>query len=235
MQVDLQPAYLLHSRPYRDSSLIIDCLTPDYGRLGLVVKGARSTKSRQRHLYQSFKPLLISWRGRSDLKNLIYAEENGQSCSLVGNYLFSGLYINELLTRLLPERDSCEGVYKLYQQTLQTLQLQPPLEPTLRSFEFALLSELGYAVDLQFEADGVTALDTGASYQWMPELGWSRSLDTQRADVFSGSALQAIASGDYQEEFNLQAAKRLSRLLLRPLLGDKPLRSRELFTMRKYQ
>ncbi|GAB3105993.1 DNA repair protein RecO [Aestuariicella hydrocarbonica] len=244
MRIELQPAYILHSRPFRDTSLIIDCLTRDFGRLSLIAKGARSAKSRQRQLCQPFGSLLLSWQGKSSLKTMISIESRQLPLNLRGDHLFSGFYLNELLTRVIPEEDSCQEVYHRYGLALEQLSRQEPLEPVLRSFELGLLEDLGYSVDLTYDAMG-NPLSAAGLYQWRPEHGWTlvvhpegpameavsepaRSTASAVSNAFVGAHLLALSRQDFTPD-TLRTAKTLSRLLFQPLLGSRPLESRKLF------
>ncbi|MBU3069920.1 DNA repair protein RecO [Aestuariicella sp. G3-2] len=228
MRVELQPGYILHSRPFRDTSLILDCLTEDYGRLSLIAKGARSAKSRQRQLCQPFTPLLLSWQGKSSLKTLTSIESRQLPLGLKGEFLFSGLYLNELLTRLVPEQDSCPEIYQSYEVALGQLADMLPLEPVLRAFELRMLEDLGYHLDLSRDADGLD-LRAEEMYQWWPEQGWRLASDTLTAQSFPGVHLQAMREGDFQDPQTQRSAKVLTRILFKPLLGERPLQSRKLF------
>ncbi|NIB43306.1 DNA repair protein RecO [Pseudomaricurvus alkylphenolicus] len=232
MRVELQQGFVLHRRPFKDSSLILDCLTENHGRLSVIAKGARSAKSRWRQMCQPFCPLLLSWQGRHSLKTLVSAESTGLPVMLSENYLYSGLYLNELLTRLLPEHDACERLYGHYVVALEQLGRQLPLESTLRQFELALLEEMGYAVDLEWEAGAGARIEPDCYYQWRAENGFERLSDAQarlERSAYLGGHLLAIGRRDLSSPEVLRAAKRLSRQLLGPLLGHKPLESRKLF------
>lgn len=229
MRIELQPAYILHTRPFSDTSLILDCLSAEHGRLSLLAKGARAAKSRQRQLCQPFMALLLSWQGKSSLKTLIAIESRQLPLGLQGDYLFSGLYLNELLTRLLPEQDSCPEVYQSYATALHQLADRAPLEPVLRSFELRLLADLGYHLNLTHDADGA-ALQPDELYQWWPEQGWRTASDQLRVPLFPGRHLLALQAEDYRDPQTLRLAKILSRMLFQPLLGTRPLQSRKLFS-----
>lgn len=228
MRVELQPAYVLHSRPFRDTSLILDCLTDEYGRLSLIAKGARSAKFRQRQLCQPFSPLLLSWQGKSSLKTLTSIESRQLPFGLQGDFLFSGLYLNELLTRLVPEHDSCPEIYQSYETALNQLAKQESLEPVLRAFELRMLEDLGYHLDLSHDAEGAE-LHPDENYQWWPEQGWRVASDYITAQLFPGIYLLALKQEDFGDPQTLRLAKILTRLLFKPLLGDRPLQSRKLF------
>jgi len=231
MQIEHQPAYILHTRPYRDTSMLVDFLTPQFGRLTAVARGVRSRKTQKRNLLNPFTRLLISFQGKTDLKLLTSFEAESLNFSLTATHLYSGFYLNELLVRLLPELDAHGEIFYLYQQSLQALHERQDLEPILRHFELCLLSILGYAIDFNVDAkDGAPIvaeqfyhLDSGSGFFAVTSMA---ATDYQ----FSGQHILAIAKQDYQQAEVRQAAKRITRYLLKPLLGAKPLTSRELFS-----
>ena len=240
-QLPPQPAYILHSRPFRDTSLILELLTPNYGRIACIAKGARRDKQRRQRALQPFSPLLITLLGRHDLKTLGPVEAAGQSLWLKGRAVYAGLYVNELLMRLLPEGDAQESVFAAYQQLLHQLaglagESNSELEEPLRRFEIQLLRESGNLPLLDFSPVAGTPVEATSHYRLVEEEGFvpvvippQRAL---RADEFSGAELLALGvalDSERMEERALVTAKRLGRLLLRPLLGERPLKSRELF------
>lgn len=233
MRVDLQPAYVLHTRPYRDTSMLVDLLTQEHGRVALVAKGVRTEKSRRRALLNPFAGLLASFQGRGGLKLLTAVEPHGPAATLHGAALYCGFYINELLLRLLAEHDPHPYVFKNYQTTLVALSRDNQLEPWLRRFELSVLEELGYGVNLVADATHGAPLQADAVYQFESEHGFTQvPLGTPSAgasSLFFGRDLLAIASDNFSDAQTRQAAKRLTRAALQPLLGSRPLKSRELF------
>lgn len=230
MRVDLQPAYILHTRPYRDTSLLIDFLTPDFGRITAVARGVRKNKTPKRQLLNPFSRLLICWQGKTDMKLLTSFESDNHFLTLAANHLYSGFYLNELLVRLLPEMDNHNGLYFAYQQSLDALQCGEPIEPLLRAFEFRLLAELGYGVDFTLDAHSECAIQTNDLYQCHIQQGFVRAAaDSTDSFLFKGEWLLAIAAGDYSDSATRLAAKHLARRMLKPLLGSRPLNSRQLF------
>ena len=226
---ELHRAYVLHSRSYRETSLIVDFLVPEVGRLSAVAKGARRAKSPQRSLLQPFYPLLVSWQGKGELKNLRVLESNGNLQRLQGKALFSAMYLNELLVRLLKAEESCEALFDHYEQAITALASIEPgesVEVVLRSFEMHLLEGLGYSLSFPELADSEYYYLT-VDNEWLPLTGVPDS--QQQPSSFKGVDLRAIARDDYQTPEVLRAAKRLMRLVLTPLLGNRPLRSKELF------
>ncbi len=230
MSVELQPAYILHTRPYRDTSMLVDFFTPQYGRITAVARGVRARKTPKRNLLNPFTRLLISFQGKSDLKLLTHFEAEGTHFALAAKHLFSGFYLNELMVRLLPQLDANPSIYGLYESSLHALHAQCDLEPVLRQFEFELLEQLGYGI--HFEADAKTGLALSSSAHYCLDSALGLFLAEPHASLqpqFSGEHLLAIAARDFSRSDVKQTAKRISRILLKPLLGNKPLMSRELF------
>ncbi|MGH1462040.1 MAG: DNA repair protein RecO [Neptuniibacter sp.] len=218
-------AYVLHSRPYRDTSLLVDFLTLEHGKVSAVVKGARRPNSRLRSSIQPFVPLQITWRGRHELKSLLTAEPVAPSLLLQGNALLCGLYVNELLERLMLPFDSHPQLYVFYQYVLNELKSADDIEGGLRTFEHRLLAELGFLPDLsRFDPEQIYCLESDQGF--VPCFVVS---EAEKKVCFYGRQLMAIAEDDYNDPQVKRAAKRLMRLLIDRSLGHKPLRSRELF------
>lgn len=227
-RVLLQPAYVLHRRPYRETSFLIELITPEYGRISAVAKGVRKPRSASPGLLQPFVPLVISWSGKHELMTLTDVEANGVIKNLNGECLFAGLYLNELLMCLLQKWDAHPNLYKAYEQTLAALQLNQLDEKVLRSFEKYLLEELGYG----FLPKSIVSLQNNflpdKFYCFTTENGFVES-DHHSASAFSGKSLIDIATENWRDAQCLADAKRLIRLILAPLLGARPLHSRRLF------
>ena len=231
MQIELQPAYILHTRPYRDTSMLVDFLTPQFGRITAVARGVRSRKTSKRNLLNPFTRLLISFQGKTDLKLLTHFEAETTNFTLTGKHLYSGFYLNELLVRLLPELDAHADVFYRYQQSLQYLNEQADLEPILRYFELQLLSDLGYAIHFGADAKSGLPIISDNSYCLDVQQGFYLSEPDAPANFqFSGAHILAIDCQNFQQAEVRQTAKRITRILLKPLLGNKPLMSRELFS-----
>lgn len=238
--IQLQVAFVLHTRAYRDTSLIVEFFTPDYGRLSAVARGVRKRKNLKRSLFNPFIPLLISVQGKGSLKLLTHVEAAGKPVSLIKKSLFAGLYVNELLNRLLPEWDAHHVIYQYYYEVMLKLEEDAPLEPILRCFEMQLLNELGYGIDWYNDAELACPIVPGELYQLDAGSGFtlagSHSLEiAQPHNVklqrhqFRGDDILAIAAGNYHLAEVRKVAKKINRLLLRPLLGSKPLQARSLF------
>ncbi|GAB5498931.1 MAG: DNA repair protein RecO [Pseudohongiellaceae bacterium] len=236
-RVTLQPAYVLHRRPFQNTSLLVDFFTLDYGRVRAVARGARREKSRHRALLQLFTPVLLSCSGRGEVKTLNNIESQVAAITLHGERLFSGLYLNELLVRLLHQHVEHTELYQAYQTALLSLQGDTGIEQILRHFELQLLGELGYGLNLQTDCYSQLAICAGQLYRFEPEIGFSAANDDAAgvADdpwLFAGEHLIALSRLELDEASVAHAAKRLLRLALHPHLGDKPLASRSLFTAR---
>tara|TARA_R110001592_G_scaffold87235_5_gene257745 strand:+ start:65317 stop:66042 length:726 start_codon:yes stop_codon:yes gene_type:complete len=230
MQSLLTPAYILHSRPYRDTSALVDLLTLHHGVVRGVWRGAR--KPRSGVSPQPFVPLLVALVGRGELKTVAQAETAGAYLPLQGNALFSGLYLNELLVRLLAPGDPQTLIFAAYQSALQALADRTHVEPVLRRFEWQLLDVLGYGFSLTEDASGATVVAEGI-YVWLAEEGLMRLTDVRPGDArpgLSGAGLLAMAESDWTAPYALRTAKSLMRQALAIHLGDRPLISRQLFS-----
>lgn len=235
-RVSLQPAYVLHRRPFQNSSLLIDFFTLEHGRVRAIAKGARGGKSRYRSLLQLFTPILISFSGRGEVKTVTGVETQLSPISLQGDHLFSGLYINELLTRLLHNHQEHSDLYQTYQHTLLAMQAREPIERVLRRFELNLLADLGYGLNLMTDCRTQRAIDPQLHYYFQPDIGFSvddlgGSQDNEH-DLISGAHIIALQSLDLQDMQAAKTAKRILRMALAEHLGDKPLASRSLFSGR---
>lgn len=229
-----QRAFVLHSRPYSETSLLLDFFTEGEGKIRLLAKGARRNRSPLRGCLQPFTPLLIRWGGKGEIKTLINADPVSLALPLTGTVLYSGLYLNELTARVLEFGTPYSALFFDYLSCLQILaasELTP--EFALRRFELALLSYLGYGVDfLHCAGSGEPVSDT-MTYRYREEKGFIGSLVVDQLS-FTGKQLKALASREFPDADTLKAAKRFTRLALKPYLGGKPLKSRELFRQFTY-
>lgn len=237
--IENQPAWLLHSRPFRDTSLLLDFLTPDHGRISAIARGARGPRSRTRALLQPFQPLSISVAGRSELLSLRLVEARGSARPLIGERLFSALYINELMVRLLPVHESETELFDTYGQVLNELAGTAELEPLLRSFELQLLDTLGYGLQFSHDADNGEAIVAELWYYLREDSGFVRQLQMQdqlhqstAVQLYPGAELLLIAAHDFGATSTRKYAKRLLRQVLQQHLSERPLASRELFAGR---
>jgi DNA repair protein RecO (recombination protein O) len=226
-RVDLNPAYVLHARAYRETSQILEVFSADYGRVGLVARGARRPKSSLRGLLNPFQPLRLSWSGRGELATLREADLGGVAADLTGDRLMAGFYVNELLMRLLGRSDPHPELFAHYISLVAGIGRGEMLEPLLRRFELQLLSELGYALNLEKDAVNHEPLVPDQSYEFRAEEGpVPISGNTSVGGVFSGSTLLAIGRMEFEDEGHLRNAKLLLRSVLNYHLGDRGLNTR---------
>ena len=226
----LQAAYILHQRDYRDTSLLLEAFSREHGRIGLVARGARAPRSRIRGLLQAFQPLLLSWSGRGELGTLtgVEAAAGGATPRLAGTALYAGFYLNELLMRLLQRHDAHPELFDAYAETLPGLQTEP--QRPLRLFEKHLLETLGYGLLLDHEAASGEPVDAAANYVYALEAGPMRCTETTVGQLrLSGRSLLSLAAEDLSDAQSLADSKRLLRAALELYLGGRALKTREVF------
>lgn len=227
MRVEQQAAFILHHRPFRDTSQILDVISREHGRLALVARGSRGQKSRLRGVLRPFLPLSLSWVQRSDLGTLTGAELRGGPVQLNGDSLLAGYYVNELLLHFLHRHDPQPEIFELYVETVNSLCASGNVAPCVRRFEIELLRQLGYALNLAHEAHTQQLLHADAYYEFRFEQGPVRVERSSGPMVFSGAVLQAIAAGQFDDPAILTQANRLLREVIRFHLGGKELKSRK--------
>ncbi|MCB1823121.1 MAG: DNA repair protein RecO [Candidatus Competibacteraceae bacterium] len=233
MRVLLQPAFILHRRPYRDTSLLLDAFSHDHGRLGLVARGAASARSRLKSVLQPFVPLLLSWSGTGDLAALTAAEETGRPAPLPPGQVLAGLYVNELLVRLLPRWDSLPGLFAAYRVLLAELTTAADAEPSLRRFEKCLLEELGYGLSLEREAASGMPIIAERRYCYVLDRGPLADDPGAPGVSISGRGLLALRDGILADPAVLREVKRLTRAALAAQLRGRALKTRELYRAKR--
>ena len=230
MRVEQQPGFVLHARAWRETSLLLEVLSRDHGRVGLVARGVRSARARaSRNLLQPLTPLSLSWSGSGELATLASAEAVGAPLLLAGESLLCALYLNELVARLLPRNDALPQVFDAYAEALTRLAQASAPAWTLRRFERDLLGHLGYGVVLDSEAESGSPLRADGSYAYRTDAGpvpWHGVADGLRV---RGSALLALANDRMPDAEDLQALRRLMRALITHHLDGAPLRAWTLF------
>ncbi|NOX43203.1 MAG: DNA repair protein RecO [Gammaproteobacteria bacterium] len=242
--VELAPCYVLHQKAYRDTSALLEVFSRQYGRIGLVARGIKSSKSKIKGLLQPFVPLLLSWGGKGDLQTLKTAEANGLAMTLPHRWVMSGFYLNELLIRLTIRHDPHADLYGQYECTLKLLchlahceqkdEVQSEHQRTLRLFEKHLLADLGYGLMLDHDAESDIPIEKEEYYQYYPEKGpvliTDRNAKSTNGGVsVKGASLLSLAQDKLDDAESLQEIKRLMRAVLSCYLGTKPLYSREMF------
>lgn len=231
-RVDAQPAYVLHTYPFRETSLIVEAFTRDFGRMALLARGARRPRSAMRGLLMAFQPLEIGWAGKGEVLTLMKAEWQGGQPLLTGQALFCGYYLNELLIHLLPREDPHERLFSRYTDMLKDLAAEPQgkvREPDLRRFEKGLLQELGYGLTLHVDSEG-RPVELGASYLYQIEHGPVRQSGSgQTALAVSGKTLLDLDAEDFSDPRSRLEAKQLMRSLMAYYLGGAELETRKIF------
>ena len=228
----LQRCFVLHRRPYSESSLILDVFSEEYGRVTLLSKGARSKRSNLKGALQPFTPLLLKWSGGGSMKTLRQAEAISLGLPLSGINLYSAMYVNELIARVLASEIPFPALFHDYLQALTELAHNTNPEPALRRFELALLSAMGYGVDFLHCAGTGEPIEPTMTYRYREQKGFIASVRKDNL-TFLGEELIAISERRFNSKTQLQAAKRFTRIALKPYLGGKPLKSRELFRMKQ--
>jgi DNA repair protein RecO (recombination protein O) len=216
--VELCHAFVLHSRPYREKSRLVELWTMEYGRISGVMR---------QQVPPLFQPCLVAWRGKNALKTIYHCECVGLPLMLVGDATFAGFYLNELLVRLLTVEEPQIELFALYTESLAQLNQRELLEPVLRRFERCLLGTLGYAFNFHHDVTGQAIL-ADKSYFYYPEEGFVVA-HSPVAEAWQGRALLAIAQEDFSLSSTRQTAKLILRRALAQQLGTKPLKSRELW------
>jgi DNA repair protein RecO (recombination protein O) len=222
------PAFVLHARPYRETSLIVEAFTADHGRVAMVARGAKRARSELRGLLQAFQPLLLSWYGQAELKTLARAEWRGGMPLPRGSALMCGFYLNELLLKLLAREDPHPQLYAAYEQALAQLAGGGEQATLLRRFELSLLAELGYAPMLAREADTGAPLDPMADYRYAFDRGPQRAAAGAggAGALVRGATLLALAEGRYPDAETAAQAKRLMREIIDHHLEQRGVESR---------
>lgn len=232
MKVSGQPAYVLHTRAYRETSLLVDVFTETYGRITVLSKGARRQKTGLYAYLRPFEPLLISWAGKGNLPILTGAEYRNDLLNLVGNQRACGFYFNELIVYLLHKNDPHAQLFNSYDESLKEISTSSSHERVLRSFELRLLREVGYGLALDHDANNQSLIKAQAKYSYTPNIGMVEDNGNSNTSV-SGQTLIDMNSNCVQSKQALQESKQLMRSIISQHLGDKTLFSRKLFRVQQ--
>jgi DNA repair protein RecO (recombination protein O) len=225
--VELEYAYLLHQRPYLNTSQIIDCLTRDHGLVTLVAQGSRRPKSGQRAVLQPFLALQISWVRRGELGRLTHVELRPPASELSGTRLLAGFYLNELLLRLVARGDANVPVFSCYSRALADLMTRADTSMVLRLFELRFLEALGYGLNLHHDAETGEPICAERRYHFEPEVGARPEGDSSSGgDSYWGRELISLRDEKLDDDKSLRAAKRLLSRALNVYLGERPLKTR---------
>jgi DNA repair protein RecO (recombination protein O) len=231
MRIEQQPAYVLHARPYRETSLLLECLTREHGRLGVVARGVRGERSRLRRAQlEPFQPVLMDLLLRGEMATLTAVETVGTPLRLPGDAGLAGLYLNELVVRLTGRQDPFPLLFDAYAQTLARLAAGESLAWTLRRFERDLLELIGYGLQLQHDSDTGEALLADASYRYRVEQGAVRCA-ADSALALRGSDLLALEQDCMPDNSGLKSLRDMMREVIRFHLGGGELRAWRVLAM----
>ena len=230
-RVDHQPGFVLHSYAWRETSLIVEMFTQEFGRVAVVARGAKRPTSQFRGLLSPFNPIAVSWSGRNEIKTLVRAEWLGGMQPLRGDSLLAAFYANELLVRLLARGDAHFRTFGSYVELLRALARSVRHDAALRIFELDLLQDIGYAMPLDRCTEG-SSIDASAQYMFAGGHG-ARRVDTnvvRESDIgtVSGRTLLALAARDFVHPQVISESKTLLRQVIRYHLDGKPLNTRRI-------
>ncbi len=229
-RLEAETAYILHKRPYRETSLLVDFFSLEYGRSSAIWRAARSAK--RRISSEPFQAMRISCFGRNELKTIAAVETKAPAAMLTGRNLYTGLYVNELLYRLLAPYDAHANIFLAYEQMLDVLRCERNIEAYLRQFELNLLAALGYGIAFDMEAEGGSLISADAAYHFVAGEGFHRHASASQQTI-PGAIVKAIAVGDWQTPEVLRGLKIITQTALSAQLHGVTLRSREYFRSRK--
>lgn len=226
-RVQQQPAYVLHHRPFRDTSQLLDIISREYGKVTLVARGSRSAKSKLRGILRPFQALRLSWYLRSDLGTLTGAEIDAAPLTLGGDALLSAYYVNELVLNFLHRHDPQPDIFDAYSQTISALARSDELAANLRVFELELLRLLGYALNLEYDANLQEPIEAQRFYDYRVDQGPVSVSRDEGPMVFAGTSLRGIAESRFDDPAVLRDAGRLLREVIRHHLDGRELKSRK--------
>jgi DNA repair protein RecO (recombination protein O) len=232
MRYDAEPAFVLHTRPWRESSLLVEVLSANHGRLGLMARGVQGARRHVlRAALQPLQYIRLDATQRGELAQLRSAEALDAAPQLTGEATLAAFYVNELVLRLAPRQDPAPELFDAYAQVRARLVDAPSLAWTLRRFERDLLEAMGVGFAFDVDGDGL-AIDPAARYRLDAEHGPRRLLSDRghddRSDAATGRALLALAGDASPDAEDLAGLRRALRPVLLHLLGGRPLKSWDL-------
>lgn len=229
-RIDGESAFVLHAYPFKETSLVVEIMSRNHGRVALVARGARRPRSAMRGVLIAFQPLELGWFGQAEIRTLAKAEWQGGQPLLSGQALLCGYYLNELLLKLLPRDDPHPSLFESYRDALAALSAGRPQQPLLRCFEKALLRDLGYGLTLDADADSGEPIDPQRRYLYIIERGpVPAEKGSSEGVAISGEVLLAMATDDWSGADTLAQGKSLMRSLIQHYLGRQALQSRRVF------
>ncbi|MCP4187403.1 MAG: DNA repair protein RecO [Gammaproteobacteria bacterium] len=223
IRVTDQPAYLLHRRDWRNTSLILDLMTLEYGRISLLAKGSKSGKSTG--LYQPFCQLMVSWSGRQELKTLTAID--GKPIPINEQLYLPLLYVNELIAAFLPQQESSPELFAQYGELLENINL-PDTEQCLRRFERSAMWILGYLPEMTLDAESGDPVQAQLYYHFLASRGFLRC-DKAHGNAISGGLIIDWNHNRFDNSEVLQIAKTVMRCIIDFNLQGKRLKSRDIY------
>jgi len=231
MRIEQQPAYVLHARAYRETSLLLECLTREHGRVGVIARGVRGEKARlKRAQLEPFQPVAMDLLLRGELATLTAVEQVGIPLRMIGDAALASLYLNELVVRLTERQDPIPTLFDAYAATLARLAGGEPLAWTLRRFERDLLEAIGYGLQLEYDSSNGEPLEAEGHYRYLVDQGAVRSPPSQ-AKAIRGSDLLALHRDQSPDNTGLRALRGLMREIIRFHLGGGELRAWRVLAM----
>jgi len=227
--IEGEPAYLIHQRPYSETSQIINLFSRHYGRVDAIAKGSKRPKSKFKSFLQPFSPILVSWSGRSQLKTLRSVDiSSGKQSNVSRKHLMSAFYLNELILSFLTTADPYPDLFDAYSLAINNLSNADSSEIILREFEIQLLTEIGYAINFQTEAMSSKKIEPNLSYRFIAEEGFVSSVTSSPHDtLIKGSVIQSIDRKDFSQPQTMRAAKRIIRESVKYHLSGKELNTKK--------
>jgi len=224
--------HVLHARPYRETSLLLELFTREHGLLGAIARGVRSSRLRRdlpSARLQPFSQSLFVLHGRGDLRTVVRVEPEVNRYDLQGRNLYCGFYLNEIVMRLLVRMDPHPRLYDAYKLCMQALVLADDVQPVLRRFERLLVEAIGYGFSWSQTVPEGSPIRTECDYRFAPDCGFMTKSLSDAGPCFSGARILDIAAGRFENPETLRVAKRIMRMALNFHLGPRPLQSRQLF------
>ncbi|MDF1589048.1 MAG: DNA repair protein RecO [Gammaproteobacteria bacterium] len=229
MKIEFASAFILHQRPFRESSRLLDVFTEHHGRVNLFAKGVSNNKRSQKGVLQIYQPLLLSWMGQSDLATVTAVEAESAPYLLTGHASLCGLYINELLVRLFPRHIAEPDLFYGYKQVLAALDAGKNIEIALRLFEKQLLTHIGYGLVLDHEVETELKIADNKDYYYRPDAGLFCQTTQSNYPTISGRSLRHLITETDFDQQSLNEIKKMMRSVIHFYLDGKPLQSRQLF------
>jgi DNA repair protein RecO (recombination protein O) len=223
-RVDAEPAFLLHQRPYKNSSQLLECMSLHYGRVGLVAHGSRRIARGTRALLQPFRALHLSWLRRGELATLVDVEGRAAPYELAGEALLAGYYANELILSLTSRDDPAIELFAHYVTCLHDLDAGGELARSLRLFEHRLLSSIG--VGLQLDIDYVSGEPLAAELEYAFTLD-SGARRTRGEPGYRGVDLISLREERLHDPDSLRVARQLLGEAIARQLGSRRLKTRD--------